>query len=64
MEKSIGFPIKGELRGTANVYDKHGNLKGSFTFGGETTSDVVAQVSGKTQEHVENNLGKNLVGDK
>lgn len=63
-DNKLDIPIRGELRGTAEVRDKDGNLKCSFTFGGETTSDVAAQVAGKSQEHVENNLGSNLVGEK
>lgn len=60
----LDIPIRGELRGEAIVRDKHGNYKGSFTFGGDTTSDVAAQVANTSQEHVEKNLGSNLVGDK
>ncbi len=63
MKTSLDIPIKGEIRGVAEVRDKDGNLKGSFTFGGEASIEDAAAVSGKSEEHIKANFGKNLIGD-
>ena len=38
--------IKGEIRGTAVVRDKDGNIKGHITFGGDATLEQFAAVKG------------------
>jgi hypothetical protein len=40
MERNtMDAPIKGRIAGTAEVRDKDGNLKGTFTFGGDATEE-------------------------
>lgn len=42
-ENNVGAPL-GFIQGTAEVRDKHGNLKGSFTFGGPATVEQAAEL--------------------
>jgi len=41
--------IKGRIDGTAVVRDKDGNIKGSFTFGGEATKEQFDQLKSMTK---------------
>lgn len=47
--------VKGEIRGTAVIRDKDGNVKGEFSFGGPTTltADEVKEELGLNQEKQE-----------
>lgn len=44
----LAAAIKGRIEGVAEVRDKHGNLKGSFTFGGDATKEVFDEIKQST----------------
>lgn len=43
-QHNIGMP-QGELRGTAVIRDKEGNIKGTFEFGGPASAEEAQKVS-------------------
>lgn len=45
---NLNIPVKGEIRGTAEVRDKHGNLKGTFTFAGPATEEQFKELQKAT----------------
>lgn len=56
--EGLAASIKGRVEGVAEVRDKHGNLKGTFTFGGDATKEQMdAMKDANPDAKISTNLG-------